>query len=64
MGAVACNLLHMIRESNLQGEDVKRSIEWFIRRIIKAASRVSYRDCRWWVHVTSTFPRPIFSEIC
>jgi hypothetical protein len=28
-------LLHMIREFRLQGEDVKRSMEWLIRRIIK-----------------------------
>ncbi len=37
--------------------DVKRSIEWIIRRIIKAASRISYHGRRWWVHVPSSFPR-------
>lgn len=51
MGAMAYNLLHMIRELHLKGEDVKRSIEWIIRRIIKAA-----RGRRWWVHVASSFP--------
>lgn len=56
MGAVAYNLLHMVREFHLQGEDVKRSIEWLIRRIIKAASRISYSGRRWWVHVASSFP--------
>jgi len=56
MGAVAYNLLHMIREFHLHGEEVKRSIEWIIRRIIKAASRISYHGRRWWVHVASAFP--------
>ena len=56
MGAVAYNLLHMIREFHLQGEDVKRSMEWLIRRIIKTASRISYSGRRWWVHVASSFP--------
>ncbi len=56
MGALAYNLLHMIREFHLHGEDVKRSMEWLIRRIIKAASRISYSGRRWWVHVASSFP--------
>ena len=55
MGAVAYNLLHRIREFHLQGGAVKRSTEWIIRRIIKAASRVSRSGRRWWVHVTSSF---------
>ncbi len=66
MGAVAYNLLHMIRDFHLKVEDVKRSIEWIIRRIIKAASRISYHGRRWWVHVASSFPlahhyRDVFS---
>jgi hypothetical protein len=66
MGALAYNLLHMIREFHLQGEDVKRSIEWLIRRVIKTASRISYHGRRWWVHVASSFPlvhhyRDVFS---
>ena len=47
MGAVAYNLPHMIREFHLQGEDVKRSMEWLIRRIIKVASRISYSGRCW-----------------
>jgi hypothetical protein len=54
--AVAYDLLHMIRESHLQGEDAQRSMEWLIPRIIKAASRISYSGRRWWVHVASSFP--------
>jgi len=34
---------------------VKR-VEWGKRRIIKAASRISYHGRRWWVHVASAFP--------
>ena len=45
-GAVAYNLLHMINEFHLQGEDIKRSMEWLIRRIIKAASRIAYSGRR------------------
>lgn len=56
MGALAYNLLHMVREFQLKGEDVKRSIEWLIRRIIKAAARISYHGRRWWGHVAFSFP--------
>jgi hypothetical protein len=40
----------------LQSKDVKRSIEWLIKRIIKAAPRISFSGRRWWVHVASSFP--------
>ena len=56
MGVLAYNLLHMIRRFYIWGEGVTRSIEWLIRRIIKAAARVSYHGRRWWVHVASSFP--------
>ena len=56
MEALAYNLLQMLRAFHLKGEDVKRSIEWIIRRIIKAASRISYHGRCWWVHVASSFP--------
>ena len=66
MGALAYNLLHMLRAFHLKGEDVKRSIEWLIRRVIKVASWISYHGRRWWVHVASSFPlahhyRDVFS---
>jgi len=56
MGALPDNLLHMIREFHLKREDVKRSIEWIKRRIIKAASRNSHHGQRWRVHVASSSP--------
>ena len=56
MGALAYNLLHMVREFHLQGEEVKRSMKWLIRRIIKAAYRISSHGHRWWVHMASSFP--------
>ena len=56
MGALAYNLVHMVRGFHLKGEDLKRSIEWIVRRIIKAASRIFCHGRRWWVHVVSSFP--------
>jgi hypothetical protein len=56
MGVLAYHLLQLMREFYLKGEEVKRSMEWLIRRIIKAAARVAYHGRRWWVHVASAFP--------
>jgi hypothetical protein len=35
MRALAYNLLHMIRQFYVWGEEVKRSIDWLIKRLIK-----------------------------
>ncbi len=56
MGLLTCNLLHLLREFYMEGEEVKRSIEWMIRRVVKAASRISYHSRYRWVHVASVFP--------
>jgi hypothetical protein len=56
MGVLAYNLLHMIRTFYLFGEEVRRSMEWLIRRLIKVGARVVYHSRRWHVHVTSAFP--------
>jgi hypothetical protein len=56
MGLLAYNLLHLLREFYMEGEEVKRSVEWLIRRIVKVASRVSYHSRYWWMHVASAFP--------
>jgi hypothetical protein len=56
MGVLACNLLHMIRQFYVWGEEVKRSIDWLIKRLIKVGARVSYHARRWYVHVASAFP--------
>ncbi len=56
MGVLVYNLLHLMRERYIMGEEVKRSVEWLIRRIIKVALRVSYHGRRWWVRVASSFP--------
>jgi hypothetical protein len=53
MGLLAYNLLHLVREFYMVGEEVKRTIEWIIRRMVKVASRVSYHSRYWWVHVAS-----------
>jgi len=56
MGALAYNLLHMLRQFYVMGEEVRRSIEWLIKRLIKVGARVSYHARRWHVHVASAFP--------
>ncbi len=56
MGALANNLLHMLRQFYVMGEGVRRSIEWLIRRLIKVGAMVSYHSKRWHVHVASAFP--------
>jgi hypothetical protein len=56
MGLLAYNLLHMIRQFYVWGEEVKRSIDWLIKRLVKVGARVSYHARRWYVHVASAFP--------
>jgi hypothetical protein len=56
MGVLAYNLLHMLRQFYVWGEEVKRSIEWLIKRLIKVGARVTYHARRWYVHVASAFP--------
>ncbi|GBD99575.1 transposase DDE domain protein [bacterium BMS3Abin07] len=51
MGVLVYNLLHLMRERYMRGEDVKRSVQWLIRRLIKVASRVTCHGRRWWVRV-------------
>ena len=56
MGVLAYNLLHMIRQFYVWGEEVKRSIGWLIKRLVKVGARFSYHARRWYVHVASAFP--------
>jgi len=56
MGVLAYNLLHMIRQFYVWGEEVKRSIDWLIKRLIKVGAKISYHARRWYVHVASAFP--------
>ncbi|MBU4232657.1 MAG: IS1380 family transposase [Proteobacteria bacterium] len=56
MGILAYNLLHMIRQFYVWGEEVRRSIDWLIKRLIKVGARISYHVRRWYVHVASAFP--------
>jgi hypothetical protein len=55
MGFLAYNLLHLIRRFYLWGGDKYRSIEWIIRRLVKAGGRIAYHAGRWYVHVASAF---------
>ena len=56
MGVLAYNLLHILRQFYLVGGEVKRSIEWLIKRLIKVGARVCYHVRRWYAHVASAFP--------
>jgi len=56
MGVLAYNLLHMLRQFYLMGEEVKRSMEWLIKRLIKVGAKVAYHGRTWKVHVASAFP--------
>jgi len=56
MGVLAYNLLHMLRQFYLMGEEVKRSMEWIIKRLIKVGAKVVYHGRMWQVHVASAFP--------
>jgi hypothetical protein len=38
------------------GEEVKRSMEWLIKRLIKVGVKVAYHGRKWQVHVASAFP--------
>ena len=46
----------MIRQFYVWGEEVKRSMNWLIKHLIKVGARVSYHDRRWYVYVASAFP--------
>ncbi len=41
MGDLACNPLLMLREFYLRGEEVKLSIQWLIKRLIKVGAKVA-----------------------
>jgi hypothetical protein len=58
MGVLAYNLLHMLRQFYLVDEEVKRSIEWLIKRLIKVGAKVACHARRWHVHVASGFLSP------
>jgi hypothetical protein len=56
MEVLADNLLHVLRQFYLIGEQVKRSVEWLMKWLIKVGARVSYHGRRWCVHAASAFP--------
>lgn len=39
-----------------RGEELKRPIEWLIKRLIEVAAKVAYHGRRWQVRVASAFP--------
>jgi len=55
IGCLACNLLHMIRDTAFWGQSVRPSIDSIIRRLVKVGARVVYHAMKWYVHVVSDF---------
>jgi hypothetical protein len=55
MGVRAYSLLHIIRQFYVWGEEVKRSMDWLIRRLFKVGARVSYHARRRYVRVATAF---------
>jgi hypothetical protein len=56
MGVLASNLLHMIRQFYVWGEEVRRSIDWMIKRLVKVEARIFHHARIWYVHEASAFP--------
>jgi hypothetical protein len=56
MRVLAYNLLHMLRQFYLVGEEVKRSMECLIKHLIKVGAKVVDHGRKWQVHVASAFP--------
>ena len=55
MGVLAYNLLHMLRQFYLIGEEVTRSMEWFIKRLIKVGVKLASHARSRHVLVASAF---------
>ena len=55
MGFLAYNFVRIFRQFYLMGEDVTRSAEWLIKRLIKVGAKVAYRGRSWQPHVASAF---------
>ncbi|MBU2549752.1 MAG: transposase [Proteobacteria bacterium] len=62
LGVIAYNLLHMFRSFYLKGEEVRRSIECIIKRLIKVGDKLANHGRRWQVHVASAFPLARYYE--
>ncbi len=48
--------MHLLRKFYIRGEEVRRCVEWLIRRLIKVGTKFSYHARRWQVQVLSAFP--------
>jgi hypothetical protein len=49
--SVANNLLDMLWQFYLRGQEAPRSMEWLIKDLIKVGAKVLHRGRRWSVHV-------------
>jgi hypothetical protein len=56
MSVPSYNRLNMVTQFYLVDEEVKRSMEWLIKRLIKVGAKVAYHGRRRYAHVASAFP--------
>jgi len=63
-GVLAYNLLHMLRQFYLVGEEVKRSMEWLIKRLIKVGTKVAYHVGGGLFMWPRGFPCPDTTKLC
>lgn len=56
MRVLAYIILHMIRYFYVWDEEVKQSVEYPIKRLIKEGGRISYLTRQWHVNVAAAFP--------
>jgi hypothetical protein len=54
----------MMCQFYLWREEVRQSIDWLIKRLIKVGARVSFHARRWYVHVASAFPWRTITARC
>jgi hypothetical protein len=64
MGLLAYKLLQLQRQFYVKGEEVQRSVDLMVRRLIKVASRITYHGRYWRAYVASAFSlRYHFKEV-
>jgi len=63
IGVRIYNLFDMSGQPHLVGNEVKRSLEWLIKRLIKVGVKVAYHGRRWQVHVASAFPLAEYNRV-
>jgi hypothetical protein len=64
MGLFAYHLFHMLGQFYFLSEEVKRSMKWLMKDLIKVRAKVAYHSQMWYVHVASALLRPDITVVC